>query len=514
MQKWIPRIVGFLLFVAIAGWLLLPDGYVINGPLLDRMLGREIAAATQEIAQLRLKAPEGYEVTLFAEGIEDARLLRVSPDGSLIVSQTRVGQILHVLGDADQDGFSDGHRVLVDGLDRPHGIDFHDGHLFIGEGSAIARIAYQENGPDSITVTGDLERIITGLPSGGNHWRHTLRFGPDDGLYVTVGSTCNVCEEEDPRRAALLRYEADGSNETIFARGLRNTVSFDWRPGTNDLYGTDNGRDLIGDDYPACELNLIEAGGFYGWPYANASASRTTDPDPDFGAGHEAEIAQTLAPAHSFRAHNAPLGITFVRSSSADTKYKGAALVALHGSWNRSELDGYAVVSLHWDAAGKITEHPFLTGFEQDGDVIGRPVDIAEGRDGAFYVSDDYGSAIYRVGVAGSSPRSALRAHRIEDRAPQFSAEDRLAGFDEATRANMRARGEALYAENACATCHLGGAATPGVARKRLEGLADRYSIERLEAFFLAPQPPMPIFDLPENDRRALAIYLMETYAE
>jgi glucose/arabinose dehydrogenase len=352
---------------------------------------------TAQIPDQRLQVPDGYEVSVWAEGIDDARTMRLSPGGSMVVSQPKRGLVTLLLGDQDGDGVSDGKRVLVANLERPHGIDFYEGHLYIAELGAITRVAFKETGPDSLEITSEPERFIKDIPRGGNHWRRTIRFGPDGGLYLTIGSSCNVCEEDEPRRAVMLRYEADGTGETIYASGLRNTIGFDWQPGTNILYGTDNGRDRLGDNYPACELNRIDRGGFYGWPYAVSNLQGDTEADPDMGGGREAEIANTIAPVHAFRAHNAPLGITFVRNTDAHPDYADAALVALHGSWNRSEKDGYKVVSLHWDSAGKITERPFLTGFLLDGDVMGRPAAIVEGPGAAFYISDDYGGTVYRV---------------------------------------------------------------------------------------------------------------------
>ena len=159
------------------------------------------------------------------------------------------------------------------------------------------------------------------------------------------------------------------------------------------LYGVDNGRDLLGDDFPPCELNLIEQGGFYGWPFANGNKI----PDPDLGEGRQAEIRESVAPVHGFAAHTAPLGMAFLRSSELPENYRQALLVALHGSWNRSERQGYEVVSLHFREDGGILERKFATGFEIDEDVIGRPVDVAEGINGEIYVSDDYTGMVYRV---------------------------------------------------------------------------------------------------------------------
>ena len=487
--------------------LFLPEGMAIKGPILNSILGRGIDAPDEEVVHSRFEAAPGFEVVLFAEGIPNARFMRFSPGGDLIVSQPRLGQVLRIDRDRDGDGRSDGQQVLIGDLERPHGLDFHGDQLFIGEGNAIARVGFEESGPDTLVVTGEPERIVEDIPSGGNHWSRTLRFGPDDRIYLSVGSSCNVCEEADPRRAAILRYRSDGSQEEIFATGLRNSVGFDWRPGTDELFATDNGRDLLGDDEPPCELNRIEKGGFYGWPVANGDRV----PDPDFGEDQDERIASSIPPAHAFRAHNAPLGMTFVRHPDAPESIRGAAIVALHGSWNRSELDGYKVVSLHWDPQGRIHERDFLTGFNVDDDVIGRPVDVVEGPDGTFYISDDYAGAIYRVARAGRLASSNDTAPARPRPDPRISPVDPLAGLDDSARAALAESGATLFATHACGTCHLASEAGPGVVVKPLVGLASKYSVDSLARFFSAPQPPMPVFDLSEQDRRALAVHLLET---
>jgi cytochrome c553 len=324
-----------------------------------------------------------------------------------------------------------------------------------------------------------------------------VRFGPDGLLYVTVGSSCNVCEEEDTRRAAMLRFQPDGSQPEIVAKGLRNSVGFDWQPGTGALYATDNGRDLLGDDFPPCELNRIEQGGFYGWPYANGD--KVTD--PDLGAGHEAEIAGSRPPAHGFRAHNAPLGIAFVQSDALAPELRGAAVVALHGSWNRTSKDGYKLVSLHWAADGSIQERDFVTGFEQDGSVIGRPVDVVQGPDGALYVSDDFAGAVYRVGRPNGP--AATRSADTGAAAPNVVAS--LGGGD-------AARGRALWEELSCATCHEPDASQPNQTPVALRGLAARYTTESLVAFLAAPTPPMPAVERSTEERRDLAAHLLAAH--
>ncbi len=383
-------VIATLAAAGVAACFLLPERFAVNAPIAHMLFGRGVEARPQSELQQRVRVPDGFSIDLYAAGIRNARFLRFAPGGDLLVTTPPAGAVLRVEADADGDGRSDGIQTLLEGLDRPHGLDLHDGWLYVAEGGAVGRVRLD---PEGGGLRGSYERVVTDLPSGGNHWTRTVAFGPDGWMYVSVGSSCNACEERDPRRAAILRYRPDGSGEEIFATGLRNTVGFDWRPETGELYATDNGRDLLGDDSPPCELNRVERGGFYGWPYAHGDRVA----DPDLGAGRERLIASSLSPAHAFRAHNAPLGIHFVRGARAPSDYHGAALVALHGSWNRTRKDGYKVVSLHWRPDGAIEERDFAVGFERDEDVIGRPVDVAEGPDGAFYISDDYAGAIYRV---------------------------------------------------------------------------------------------------------------------
>ncbi|MCP4005286.1 MAG: sorbosone dehydrogenase family protein [bacterium] len=370
--------------LAIGACSLLPT---INAPVLQIFLWGGVDAPEAATVNERMRAPAGYTVKVFAEGLPNVRELLFTPSGDLIAAQAREGKVASIAPDRDGDGRSDGVAILMSGLNGPNGLALRDGWLYVAESDAIGKIRFDVAAAET---RGELDRFITGIPGAGNHWTRGLGFGPDGGLYVSVGSSCNVCEEADPRRAAILRYEPDGSNEQIYASGLRNAVDFDWQPGTGRMFATDNGRDLLGDDFPPCELNEVKRGGHYGWPFANGDKI----PDPDFGSDNQARIDASISPAFPFRAHNAPLGISFIRGTG---EYQNAALVALHGSWNRTKKDGYKVVSLHWDADGKIEQRDFLVGFEKDEDVIGRPADVIEGPDGSFYISDDYAGAIYRV---------------------------------------------------------------------------------------------------------------------
>jgi glucose/arabinose dehydrogenase len=475
---------------------LLPERYAVNAPVAHLLFERGTDAPKPATVADRLAVPEGFRIEIFHAGIPNVRFLRPTPSGDLLASVPRAGDVRLLERDADGDGRADGVIRLLTGLSRPHGLDLHDGWLYVAETDAVGRVRFDA---DRRKTSGASQRIVTGLPAKGNHWTRTVRVGPDGWLYLSIGSSCNVCEEEDPRRAAMLRFRPDGSQQEIFATGLRNAVGFDWRPATGELFATDNGRDLLGDDFPPCELNRITRGGFYGWPYANGD----NVPDPDFGPGNQARVAAALPPVHGFRAHNAPLGIVFLRSRAAGEDYRGAALVALHGSWNRTRKDGYKVVSLHWRPDGSLEERDFVVGFERGEDVIGRPVDVAEGADGSIYVSDDYGGTIYRVTRAGGPATAA---------APPAAAPaaDPLAGLDPQERRDLSQAGRALWERHGCAGCHDPASAAPGVVPVPLRDLAARHSLDSLAELLATPTPPMPLFDLALPERRALAVHLFE----
>jgi glucose/arabinose dehydrogenase len=506
MGRWIVRgvaAVGLAGVAALGACLLLPERFAVNVPIGNALFGASGAAPAPDLLGSRIQVPRGLSIQLYAE-LPRVRWLRPTPAGDLLASVPREGRVVLIERDRNGDGRADGVRTLLEDLNRPHGIDLADGWLYVGETDAVGRVRF-----DSATgqTSGAFERIATGLPGGGNHWTRTLRVGPDGGLYVSVGSSCNVCVEDDPRRAALLRFAVDGTGGEVFASGLRNAVGFDWHPDTGELYATDNGRDLLGDDFPPCELNRVVKGGFYGWPFANGDRV----PDPDLGEGREQEIATSIPPVHAFRAHNAPLGIAFLPRELAPGFPRGTAIVALHGSWNRTRKDGYEVVSLHFGSDGNVEERRFVWGFLENDSVIGRPVDVALGADGAVYVSDDYAGAVYRV--AGSAARPALAGSGAAP-APGGAAPpppaDPLAALPAPERAAAAARGVALYAAHDCARCHEAARAEPGMVVKPLEGLRARYDVKGLADFFLAPTPPMPALPLSEAERRDLAIHLLD----
>ncbi len=354
------------------------------------------AARTEPLPQAQLEQqvhlPDGFHIQVYALGLAGARIMRFTGRGDLLVSSPQQGRVFLLHNDADRDGSPDGIDVLLSKLNNPHGLALFDGWLYVAEATAVFRIRFDGQ---NRAVLGAPEYVLRDIPTGG-HWTRSVAIGPDHKLYVSIGSSCNVCIEQHPWRATILRSELDGTGATIFASGLRNSVGMAWNPANGEMFATDNGRDWLGDDFPPCELNRIVEGGFYGWPFTNGN--RVTDPDQ--GTGHEAQIETSISPAHSFGAHVAPLGITFYNAKRFPPLYRGAAFVAQHGSWNRLAKSGYAVVALFFGTDGTIREEPFATGFTEYDAVFGRPVDVAVGPDGNLYVSDDTTGAIYRIDYA------------------------------------------------------------------------------------------------------------------
>lgn len=458
--------------------------------VLNVITGAAGPAADESTVRQRYQVPEGFSIQLYASDIPRARFMRFTPNGDLLVSRPHEGDILLLRRDENGDGKVDGVETLIENLSRPLGLDIYGDTLYIAESNRVIGVPF-----DSARgrVTGDVQTIIAGLTDDGNHWSKTLRIGPDSKLYLAQGSTCNVCEESDKRRATMMRFELDGSNPQVIATGLRNSVGFDWAPFNGELYATDNGRDLLGDDFPPCELNQIKEGEFYGWPFFNGDNIA----DPDMGPDPQMSQRQPVAPVVSFKPHNAPLGITFLERGELPADYERSALVALHGSWNRSSPDGYKVVSLHWSADG-IEQRDFLTGFLQGDDISGRPVDVAQGPDGAIYITDDFAGAIYRVvyGKAAGNGAAELVVtanSRLDKEPPAWIADADLPA--------MSAAGGALYQRYKCAACHENA--------KPLDNLAASMGYNAVIDALQAPQSPMPAYPLSEEEQRQLAVYLL-----
>ncbi|GHF19407.1 hypothetical protein GCM10017044_12540 [Kordiimonas sediminis] len=494
LKKILLAVVATVVIGVLGLWMWWPENYAVKGPILDFMSGRQKETPTSNVINDRFSLPEGLQLGVYAAKVDNARTMLFTPTGDMLVASYRKGEVILLHADKDGDGTSDGREVLLSEMDVPYGLAYQDGMLYVAETDKISRMPFDP----ATRQVGTAEVIFDELPGGGNHSTRTLGFGPDGMLYVTVGSSCNVCIEDNPYRAAMLQMNPDGSGARIYATGLRNTVGFDWHPDTGMLYGTDNGRDLLGDDTPHCELNAITEGGDYGWPYAYDDRK----PDPDFGAGNMDKVQNSIPMLHGFGAHRAPLGIRFISGRGLTPAFEKTALVALHGSWNRSELAGYKVVSLHFNPDGTITQQDFLTGFEKDEDVIGRPAEILEGPDGTVYISDDYSGTIFRVSRTGLAAGAPVQNS-------QQSVADPLADLEPADIARNISLGGLLYMTNGCAQCHDPEAAQEGVQVKLLTNLPQRYDVESLITLLETPPGPMPAPDVTDEGRRAIAIYLL-----
>ena len=493
--KWVMIIVGVLIAVFITFVLYARFFIGVNTPIGDGELDTEKLGS-------QIQLPDGFSMGIYAADVANARIIRFTRSGDMLVANPSLDKIVILGRDKNGDGKADSNQLLMDGLNGPNGLDFFEDWLYIAETDAIGRVKFDHEAGE---IKGEYKRIVTGLPAGGNHWKKTLRFGPDGLMYVAMGSSCNVCIEEDKRRAAMVRYQPDGTGEEIMAEGLRNSAGFDWSPADGQIYATDNGRDLLGDDFPPCELNKVEQGNHYGWPFANGNKI----PDPDFGEGNEAIISSSVQPVHGFKAHNAPLGIEFVRGDVWPPEYRGAAIVALHGSWNRKSKDGYKVVSLHWDAEGNVTERDFVSGFLKEDQVIGRPAEVTQGPDGAFYISDDYVGAIYRVSYTSERADEQVELTTVEipvrkQAAPRIEAP----GYTDVEKERLSSRGAVIFQQLGCITCH-----NPnGAGLKVLEKLDEKYDVASLSNYLEKPTPPMPVFPLSKSNREALAVHLIQTY--
>ncbi len=336
---------------------------------------------------VELEAFADISVRLFAKLPGPGRMLLFTPDGSLLVSIPKLGAIYR-LRDQDRDGFAEQVELYHYDLDRPHGLAWKDDRLYVAEPSRLLELQdVDQNGQVE-----EVREILTGLPDDGGHWTRSLALGNDGYLYLSVGSRCNACEEADDRRATVLKVNPQDGATEIFARGLRNTVGLTFSPDGQQLWGSDNGRDQLGDDLPPDEINRLVAGGDYGWPFCYGQQVA------DFELGNAEHCPTTVASAIDLPSHSAPLGMVFGEQLSAPEKYRNSLYVAFHGSWNRSVPTGYKLVRIPFSngqPSGQGKE--FLAGWLSGTQAWGRPVAPAVGPDGDLYLSDDLADAIYRI---------------------------------------------------------------------------------------------------------------------
>ena len=349
----------------------------------DKIEKAKINKSSGEPIDFPLKIDGDFEIKVFTKDLPGgARVLAFDNKQNLIVSIPKDGKVI-ALPDKNSDGKADEQIVLLSGLNSPHGIAFYQDYLYVAQTDKVVRYKYNS---ESISTTKP-EKILD-LDSGGGHSTRTIKFGPDNKLYITSGSSCNVCVEESKQRATMMRSDPDGKNLETFATGLRNTVFFTFNK-EGDIWGNDMGRDLLGDLIPPDELNIIKKGEDYGWPYCYGN--KTVDP---FGNSKE-RCEGTIGTTWDYHAHVAPLGLTFINSTQFPDEWQGDLLASFHGSWNSSVPVGYKIVRLDV-SNGKVTkEVDFITGFLQGSIASGRPVDLIFGKNGSLYISDDKANAVY-----------------------------------------------------------------------------------------------------------------------
>ena len=351
--------------------------------------------ATDERVQ-QLTTPEGFTVQKFAEGLGKPRMMVVRDDSTVYVTR-RAGDVL-MLRDTDGDGQADEQKTVWR-KDQVHGIALQNDQLYLTTVNEVFRADFRADG-----TLKEPKQLMKDLPDGGQHPNRTIEFGPDGKLYVSVGSTCNACDETREESATLLVADADGKNRRIFAKGLRNTIGFDWHPATGTLYGLDHGIDWLGDNEQKEELNKLEEGNNYGWPYIYGDGNYNPADAPPNDVSYEAYADSVAMPVMQLPAHCAPLDMIFYRGDQFPEEYQSDAIVTLRGSWNRSEPSGYKVIRIHFDEQGNPTEYTDLvSGFLVDDDKaqFSRVVGLASYPDGSVLFSDDTGGVIYRLSYAG-----------------------------------------------------------------------------------------------------------------
>lgn len=341
----------------------------------------------------QLTVADGFKVAYFARNLPGVRFMALGADGAVYASEPAVGKVVRVW-DANGDGVADSVATAVGGLDRPHGLAFHGGYLYIANTGGVVRVRLGSDG----RATGSPE-TLNQFDGGGGHWTRTIVFGADSMMYVSIGSTCNVCIEASPERASVMRYDANGQNGVRFAWGLRNAVGMAVDPATQALWVSQNERDNLAPDHqnlPPDEINILHEGGDYGWPYCYTDHG-TAVPNPEYH--DQARCDSTIPAALELQAHSAPLGMVFLATATAFPEaYRGDLLVAFHGSWDRDVPTGAKVVRVHAANGVPVSYEDFVAGWQRpDGSRWGRPVDVMVYGDGSVLVSDDLAGAIYRV---------------------------------------------------------------------------------------------------------------------
>jgi glucose/arabinose dehydrogenase len=346
-------------------------------------------AATDLLSGFKL--PKGFHISLYADGATTARSMVVSDSGIVYVGSRKAGKVYALVPRADKQSAE--VVTVAEGLENPIGVTLLNGALYVGE---ISRVIRFDNIDKRYAQKPSYAVVKTSLPSDKWHGEKVMRAGPDGKLYIPVGAPCNICDTDDTKSAKIYRMNPDGSQLEEVARGVRNTVGFDFHPSTKQLWFTDNGRDELGDNTPSCELNVVtKPNQHFGFPYCHGGVV----PDPEFGKGHTCEEFEP--PVAKLGPHVAPLGMSFYTGKQFPEIYRNNIFVAEHGSWNRSTKSGYTVHLITLYGNKLVSDTAFIDGFLRGDEVVGRPVDVVAQADGSLLVSDDFGGRIFRVTYDG-----------------------------------------------------------------------------------------------------------------
>ena len=358
--------------------------------LLGSVVFTQAPASQDPPAPATLTVPSGFSASVFASGLAGARLMTVSPEGVLLVARRPRSEVVAL---PEKNGRAE-PEVILSNLTNAHSLAFRDGWLYIATTPAVMRVRWVDGRPQ-----GNPEKVVdlpTSTPS--LHVSRTINFGPAGRLYVAIGSSCNVCVEPDARRTTIQVVGADGALHP-YARGLHNAIGFDWDPQTGRMWADETGQDNLGDDFPPDEINLIEEGKHYGFPFFIANNRANTGQAELEGVKPDVTEAGAVAPALDLAPHISPIDMRFYRGTQFPAGYRNALFIALHGSARKN--NGYLVARVVMRDGRPSALEDFATGFLKDGVVLGRPAGLATGRDGALYISDDNKGFIYRVAYTG-----------------------------------------------------------------------------------------------------------------
>ncbi|RDC63373.1 PQQ-dependent sugar dehydrogenase [Adhaeribacter pallidiroseus] len=364
-----------------------PTTTQINGYVFKPAL---VPATDANVQQL--KVPNGFKVNKFAENLGKPRILAVNPTGYVYASDRDAGTVT-LLQDTNADGAADQTKVVAN-IKQVHGLAMRGNQLYM---VAVRELYVADMNPDGTLGTPQL--LLNDLPDAGQHPNRTIAFGPDDKLYITVGSTCNSCPEPNKENATILQANPDGSNRVVYAKGLRNTIGFGWHPQTGVLWGLDHGIDWLGDNDQKEEVNQIKQGANYGWPYIYGEGKYNPGDRPEGDTTYQQYLQKTTLPVLTYQAHAAPLQMVYYTGTKFPAEYQNDAFVAMRGSWNRSSPVGYSVVRLHFENGQPTRFEDFLTGFLVNNNKahFARPVGLAVHPDGSLLLSDDTNGVIYRI---------------------------------------------------------------------------------------------------------------------